>query len=177
MNQAALVHWTNVVTHAPGFYFLCKLLWLPSYTIASPLLLGLSLSASCLMHLSETKHQLPGLFGLDAHSQKLLNGDRVMAVALAAYVGAHSETWRDSRVIVAFALLLMASALGELTQSWFWYPLLHTVWHLGVFYLAGSILFTVEQTPVHNRWIWNHRQYHDIVLRLQQLFKGIPYYP
>lgn len=53
-----LVPVVNVLTHAPAVYYLLEI---KSWSTSHYLVL-FSLVSSCLMHVSETKHQLPGIF-------------------------------------------------------------------------------------------------------------------
>lgn len=92
------------------------------------------MAASALMHISESKHGLdPGLFW-SPWSNWLLNADRGVAVMVSFY-----GLWlwaRNGRSMSTLGLALAglcASALGELTDSLFWYGTLHTGWHVAVY--------------------------------------------
>jgi peptidoglycan/xylan/chitin deacetylase (PgdA/CDA1 family) len=75
-------------------------------------------------------------------------------VILALYVGAHAMVWQDVTVLGAFIILGVITTAGELTQHWGWYVTLHSIWHVGVFRLAGHVLILAESAPASERWVW-----------------------
>lgn len=144
-----VVHLTNVLTHVCGFYWLWYAKWnmLPTW-----IMLG-SIMASCIMHISETKHGLNGM-GRFAHiSHAALNVDRFFAVALALTCLLSVVFWQNWVMYsTTFLALSVCLFLGEKTKNLTYYTALHTIWHLGVFYMAGLIIVNNVAAP-HHQWI------------------------
>jgi peptidoglycan/xylan/chitin deacetylase (PgdA/CDA1 family) len=142
MADTKWVHLINVSTHGPAIYFLASMFMTGITNYVDFFTLTASVIASCLMHLSETKHGLKGMFGLGQHSFIYLNIDRVIAVVLAVITAYRIyQTNQDLLFAVRlFVILAVITSIGELTASHYLYVGCHTIWHWGVFYLAGLYL-------------------------------------
>ena len=140
MSSSSWVHIVNIATHAPGVYFLFQFGsdW---FRDTGCFALLISILSSVAMHASETKHGLGGLGTLGHWSQIALNIDRCAAVLLTIVVACQTRVW-DSPLfwIGIFAILGVITALGEMTANLHYYVACHTIWHIGVFFMAGYLL-------------------------------------
>ncbi len=86
--------------------------------------------ASIMMHATETKHKLPGLF-LAEYSNMFLNIDRVLAYLTGLYgmflffTNPNKNVWQ----IVAPVVGATSCFIGERTENLLLYTLCHVVWH------------------------------------------------
>ena len=145
MNPTA-VHWINVLSHVCGAYWL----WYAKWSTWPTWIMLCSLMASCTMHISETKHGLDGMGYFASISQVALNIDRLFAVLLAITCLCSSVFWNDWILYTSiFGLLSICTILGEMTADLTQYVLLHTIWHIGVFFMAGRILVHTDR----HQWI------------------------
>lgn len=144
-----IVHAINVATHIPAFVYIGVYGAWNNVTIFSLLC---SLVASCLMHVSETKHNLNGMFGTGTYSGILLDIDRVFAIILGFLVFVNVETWKSPFYAATFCIAFVALSVGERTNNNLIYLVCHSIWHLLVFYMAGHIACLVQPsiwpTPV-----------------------------
>lgn len=132
------VHLINVATHLPGLYWLFYL----SLSDYKNWMLILSVGASCAMHVSETKHGLQGMGRFAPYASMALNLDRACAVLLTLTCLVQHSFWQHYLwYSIVFLLLSAALFVGESTLDLTIYALSHSVWHLGVFSLAGQILY------------------------------------
>lgn len=155
------VHLINVATHAPGIYYLFQF-GPDSHTDLGFLGLCASIACSCIMHASETKHGLSGVRRLGAHSTLFLNTDRFAAVLLACIVALHSCVWEAPLFwLGSFVYLSLFTLFGELTHNSPKYVICHTIWHIGVFTMAGRLLSNAHRQfgpSLHSqRWMWSSR--------------------
>lgn len=113
------------------------------------LLLLCSFIASCLMHMSETKHNIhPPI--MQEYSNLFLNIDRVFAIGVFLYTGflVSIIITKDSRsfntvlyIASRFSIGLVASAIGESTSDLSLYLFFHTLWHYFAFDSVDRIVF------------------------------------
>lgn len=115
-----------------------------------PLLILIMIIASFLMHISERKHNLPGLLFGD-HCNWFLWFDRIMAWTLSLYVGLYLCIIGYVFVHrIAFGLVFLKMFIGlqclyaseHIEPPYYpqeWFALWHIVWH----YFAYDILFIV----------------------------------
>lgn len=99
------------------------------YYKGSILVLSAALS-SCLMHLSETKHNLGGPY-FNQYSNLFLNIDRGFAILTFIY-GIYLLSSKTTINIYNFlvpAIGLLSSFLGEQTPNLYKYTVLHSIWH------------------------------------------------
>lgn len=130
---------TNVVAIIPVQRYISK----KDYLGAT--LCSCSFVSSVLMHISEKKHGLPGVF-FKEYSNVFLNVDRFFAVLLAFY-GAYNflqKTNKEKKLsikpIIAFGIGSIASFIGEKTTNLILYTILHTVWHTLSY---GTLAYTI----------------------------------
>ncbi len=100
------------------------------------LLVSGAVSASVLMHLTETKHNLPGLY-LSKYSNAFLWLDRIVAWMTGLY-GLYLFYTNPQKTIWQVILPVMgaiSSLIGESTMNLPLYTLTHTIWH-GLAYLS-----------------------------------------
>ena len=97
-----------------------KLVWM-----ASMAALG-----SFLMHLTETKHNLPGFY--PSYSKLFLNLDRLIALAVGTYVSLSYYTRLDLLAIGIPGLICMMISESPFTPQRV-YVLCHTLWHCSVY--------------------------------------------
>lgn len=102
--------------------------------------------ASILMHLSETKHKLPGIEPYNKYSWHFLQMDRLMAVVASAYCWNLFLNWN---VAVPWHLLLIGlvfMALSELVEiDYMWFALNHCLWHFFAYTTLFYMLVLREQ--------------------------------
>lgn len=167
-------HTINILTHLPCLLFV---------TYADRGVSGIgwpaaafffSCTASCFMHLSETKHNLPGLLNTGRYSSLLLGIDRFAAVTLALVVAAHAETWRHYRYTLIFAFATILTIAGEITTHRALYVTLHGVWHIAVFTMATFIILSKNPLDAQvGKWIWQDAQRFNALLFYVGLVLGL----
>ena len=91
-------------------------------------LVSLAVISSVFMHISETKHKLPGLYFVE-YSNTLLNIDRVFTLLVGPY-----GFYLFSKKIKIFTLVVavigfIASYTGEQTNNLRLYMICHVIWH------------------------------------------------
>lgn len=140
-DRHTLVYFTTIATHFPCLYYI--------YVLTNPLHKALMTSVfvfSTLMHVSETKHGLPGLC-LTKWSRLLLNLDRASSVCTILYLiyTLWSYDMLYSRVIGEGISILIFNALSEnlFIHNWLWYSLMHGIWHVLAFDFLGRLLFLI----------------------------------
>lgn len=109
-------------------------------------IISLTFLASCLMHITETKHHLRP-FIWHSHSQTFLNLDRLFSFATFLYgltfirkISLYNLIFPSIEIVIGFCCL----RLGEITLNLWYYNLLHTVWHFTAFdVLYRLIILTV----------------------------------
>ena len=114
---------TNIVALAPIYRYISTKDYLGAAICTS------SFAASCLMHISETKHNLPGVCFKD-QSNLLLNVDRFFAVMLAVYGSLTFFKKPSINPVITFGIGTIASIIGEKTNNLTAYTVLHTIWHI-----------------------------------------------
>jgi hypothetical protein len=105
--------------------------FLASQTPADRLMVGTIMLGSTLMHLSERKHQLPGVKYLDPYHGALLNFDRLMSLVGGLYF--IPRVWRDPWSLVIGAIGITALRVGEYLTTPSPFVYLHLVWHAAVY--------------------------------------------
>jgi hypothetical protein len=103
-------------------------------------------SASVLMHLSETKHQLPGIYPFNQFSKQFLWFDRIMAYTPVIYVGymyivnnvnLFEHLFNPIFIIGSICLLLSEGIKGNK----YFFATTHSIWHVCAYHtIAMSIL-------------------------------------
>lgn len=108
-------------------------------------LIGGTIIASTLMHLSETKHGLPGIC-LQSYSNHLLWLDRLFALTTCSYVvyrlykGWNKNKFKHSEVIAKIIGSLLCNFFSEkVVKKTIYFAILHSCWHG----LAYSVLLDV----------------------------------
>lgn len=94
----------------------------------------MAITASIMMHATETKHRLPGLC-FPALSSACLNMDRFFA-CLAALYGGYLFLTHPSKHIYQVIVPLVAACfaiVGEATENLLLYTLCHSTWHAGAY--------------------------------------------
>lgn len=133
MNNLVLI--VNTLTNAFAIPGICSLLYMRDNLGAS--ILFISMCASCMMHITESKHHLKPLI-LARHSKKINLFDQVLSYVITCYIGyTYRQRLYDRPWVVGrFILGGMALRIGERTNDLPSYLFLHTIWH----YLSyGSI--------------------------------------
>ena len=130
------VYAVTLLTHAPGFY------WLYYLDTTDWILVSVTLLSSLLMHVSERKHNLPGLI-LGKYHALLLNCDRTTAILSAGYMVyllsvRQSLLWMQG---LKGLLALITNFLSENFRVDDWYSFWHGLWHVSAFYLLGETLY------------------------------------
>jgi hypothetical protein len=88
-----------------------------------------AMCASFVFHLSETKHQLPGLPILRNYTWHFLQVDRFFAILAALYVFANFISWYLG--IIGFVLLGISEFFSE-GKKWR-FTITHSLWHVCAF--------------------------------------------
>ncbi len=100
--------------------------------------------ASTLMHLSETKHGLPGIFPFNQYSMWFLNIDRCMALLASMFLIYYH--WHNVTLWTYGVIGLICMALSEYRHTPLWlFCYLHTAWHLLVYRI-----FLIASTTKYN---------------------------
>lgn len=101
------------------------------------------ISASTLMHLSETKHGLPGIYPFNQYSQLFLDIDRVVAIAsfiyfLQIFICKYSEGSINNGDILLISTGFLCLTISELNITpQILFIILHTIWH----FIAYSFMY------------------------------------
>lgn len=120
------------IYHAPGYYRL----WM-----------GGLVTASVLMHLSETKHGLPGIYPFNIYSNSFLLLDRLMAYTPIIYLGYQLLTRENpqpiydlilSPVAIVGAISVLMSEGLHLGKPFF--AITHSIWHICAYHLCYQFL-------------------------------------
>lgn len=126
---------TLVLNTATNLFAIPALLTLYRKDMIGFSLLLSSFIASCLMHITETKHDLKP-FILKDYSNIFLNIDRVLShlmVAYTLYLVRNVPLHNLMCPAIKFAISGIALGIGELTNDLVLYNILHTGWHYGAF--------------------------------------------
>lgn len=98
---------------------------------------------SVLMHISERKHQLPGLL-FHNYASLLLNMDRFTAIASTLFmiILLYPKFFdicstSEFRITTSVALSSLYCSENILINNWNWYAFWHGTWHLLIFYMMG----------------------------------------
>ena len=141
INYGKLVNFIVTISNLWGLYPLFKSLSQSHY--CESLLIFLTVLASFLMHISETKHQLPGLYFIN-YSYPLLWFDRIMAVTSSIYV--FTKIWTNWFILFQNYLLfkiilgLSLNYVSERKSILYWdFMFSHVIWHL----IAYQILYDI----------------------------------
>lgn len=101
-----------------------------------------SFIASCLMHITETKHELRPLF-LAKYSNLFLNLDR-LASAFSFSYGVWCMRKMNYEQIhplaTQFLIGTLALKFGEHTKNLYFYNILHTIWHYAAFGVLNRVI-------------------------------------
>lgn len=115
---------------------------LPILTATQPVIqvwMSIIVISSVLMHLSETKHQLPGIYPFNRLATPLLWLDRVMAMTPAVLLWVERELavqfLIDNFGLSIFGLLMMWLAERGVTRKSM-FVLTHSLWHGVAYYLC-----------------------------------------
>lgn len=127
---------TNIFALAPVFELYKK-----GYYGGSILLFS-SFIASCLMHITETKHGLRPHY-LKEYTNLFLNIDRVIALLVFFHftrLALQQPINVLIPILVRFVIGGASSIIGEVTTDLYWYLALHTVWHYCAFTAVSCIV-------------------------------------
>lgn len=104
------------------------------------LVLILSVVGSILMHLSEQKHGLPGIYPFNVYSKELLWLDRIGAYIAAIYALFFiANVTGTILIMICFAALCIFIAEVVISTQWIYYIIFHSIWH----FLVYSIFLTL----------------------------------
>jgi hypothetical protein len=93
--------------------------------------------ASFLMHISEVKHGLHGVYPFNKWSWWFLQLDRVMAIVCTVYVLFYALiVGVETNWIVGIGGLLCMGCSEFFVDGW-WFGILHALWHGCAFYILG----------------------------------------
>lgn len=104
------------------------------------LLVTMTIAASFLMHISETKHGLPGVYPFNQWSWYFLQFDRVMAIASGGYVLYKTGIMQLPMATIGFVILALSE---RVERGHAWFAVTHILWHACAFYmLYNSMQYT-----------------------------------
>jgi hypothetical protein len=110
---------------------------------------GLMIVASVLMHLSEQKHGLTGIYPFSKYSNLFLWFDRIMAWILTIVTVHLAYTKYENSYFVhfyiyfgIFGLIVMTISEMILTDEWFLFTIFHSLWHM-VAYATLYLIYTL----------------------------------
>lgn len=125
--------WINYMVACSNLVFGLPVCWY-ARTDAQLLVALFMILASVLMHLSETKHRLPGIYPWNQYTWYFLQFDRVMALLCSGYVLSYL-LWRPYATHWTIGLAgLACNVVSELVHD-SWYVITHCVWHACAYYL------------------------------------------
>lgn len=94
---------------------------------------------STLMHLSETKHSLPGIAGFREYTNLFLNMDRLFSYGLGGYVAWYVITEWKWKLMTFGMSGILACAIGEIVVVPVnTFAILHVYWH----FVAYTVMYT-----------------------------------
>jgi len=106
-------------------------------------LIGVTILASVLMHLSETKHKLPGLY-FQTYCNEFLWFDRIMAVLSSLYIFYNLVNFHASLLTSWFVTkVIIGLSFNFLSERVFTGPIIFMILHSGWHCLAFSIFADV----------------------------------
>lgn len=101
------------------------------------IILGTSVFSSILMHLSEQKHGLPGIYPFNHCSNTLLWIDRLAAYVAVIYVLITCSCILSMTKLIGFLICcaIICGFVSEviITTQWNYYIIVHSTWHLLVY--------------------------------------------
>lgn len=115
----------------------------------------LMITASVLMHLSERKHDLNGIYPFNNYSEEFLCFDRVMCYicfGISAYTLIYTYSWYTLKIYAYIGILgFILNIISELSSPryfptvsiyklWFVYVVTHSVWHYLAYFVFSKIL-------------------------------------
>nr|QYA18289.1 hypothetical protein KOM_12_19 [Clandestinovirus] len=103
-------------------------------------MVAFTMIASILMHLSETKHALPGIHPFNLYAWHFLQLDRIMAVAAMYYFCSHLQHVSTYLIIIAFIGLLSMYLSEKIENGTVWFATFHCIWHLVAYHLMYLIV-------------------------------------
>lgn len=131
-----IVALSNIFGVIPALYMLNKQLWI------SILFFNMTL-ASVLMHLSETKHGLPGIYPFNKYSGFFLNLDRVMAIG-SALIMIFLVVYYEVYNVCIFGYVMVGVLLGwyseRVCESKIMFMVSHGLWHMIAFTSSYYVL-------------------------------------
>lgn len=98
-------------------------------------ILLMSVVTSILMHLSETKHGLPGIFPFNKMSKLFLWLDRIAAY-LALFFSLTYMMKLNIEIVCVLLLALLSIVTSEciISDQWGLYFIAHSIWHILIYY-------------------------------------------
>ena len=104
-----------------------------------------TITCSCLMHISERKHSLPGLYPFNKYSDIFLRYDRIMAricVIIVIFYTYIKWTMISTWILVYAALGLVSLIISEkvATENWTFFMVTHSTWHFIAYTTAYLII-------------------------------------
>ena len=99
------------------------------------LILGFSVITSILMHLSERKYGLPGIFPLNQHSYFFLWCDRIAAYIAGIYAFYYINNVTYTLSIMAICAIMSGffAMMSLLNSRLYYYAMTHSMWHILVY--------------------------------------------
>ena len=134
-----LVAWSNIY----GIPVLAMTIIEPSMPLWTVFMMAFMVSASTLMHLSEVKHGLPGIYPFNMYSTLFLWGDRISAFVCASVISYIIITNQNWGLLMFASSGLLLGGLSELASDKILFMCLHIVWHF-VAYISLMLAFRIE---------------------------------
>ena len=106
------------------------------------ILVAATMLSSFFMHLSETKHHLPGIAPFHVYSWYFLQWDRIMAsimVAVGVYKVEKKPISKPLLGISAIGLVCMFLA-ENIEGGYLWFTIFHSIWHAVAYYLMYRVM-------------------------------------
>lgn len=100
-------------------------------------LLGTMILASALMHISETKHNLPGIYPFNKWSWYFLNLDRGMALSITLYVLYYFNKGMPIPFKLGIIGLICLGLSEKFEYGLIWFMINHSIWHYCAFTILG----------------------------------------
>ena len=111
---------------------------IPAYD--NKIVLAISALCSFFMHLSETKHNLSGIYPYYKYAYSLLWIDRIMAFVAFFYFGYQIKWNNISSLSDTFMIGLICLFAAEVLEfGHLWFAIFHTGWHICAYWTAFEI--------------------------------------
>lgn len=96
---------------------------------------------SSLMHLSETKHNLPGIYPFNKYSQFFLNLDRIVAISAIYYcMYKYISIFKCNDILINAIVGISSLYISEnRVKNQLLFAFFHSIWHIQAYYILYKL--------------------------------------